>query len=216
MGKKKLLLHSCCGPCSTAVIERLLEDGGYSVSVFYCNPNITDPEEYAHRKSEQIRFLAEINKQGAEVPFIDADYDPGSFLAVVKGLEEEPEGGARCSVCFELRLRRAAQYAAEHGFDCFDTTLTVSPYKNYDVISSIGRRISEETGVEYLSGNYKKKDGYRRSVELSRKYGLYRQHFCGCAFSLRDAQRKAAGSDGTGIPEEQNSPAASAAPEVQA
>ena len=214
MDNKKLLLHSCCGPCSTAVIERLLEDGGYSVSVFYCNPNITDPEEYAHRKSEQIRFLEELAKQGQEVAFIDADYDPDSFLAVVKGLEEDPEGGARCSVCFELRLRRTAQYASENGFDCFDTTLTVSPYKNYDVISSIGRRISEETGVEYLSGNYKKKDGYRRSVELSRKYGLYRQHFCGCAFSLRDAQRKTAGSAGTGMQEEINAPAASAGPEV--
>lgn len=192
MGKKKLLLHSCCGPCSTAVIERLLENGGYDISVFYCNPNITDDAEYLHRKSEQIRLLEELNKQGAEVSFIDADYDPENFLAAVKGLEEEPEGGARCSVCFELRLRRTAQYAEEHGFDCFDTTLTVSPYKNYDVISSIGRRVSEETGVEYLSGNYKKKDGYKRSVELSNKYGLYRQHFCGCEFSGAQAERQRA------------------------
>ena len=153
------------------------------MSVFYCNPNITDPEEYAHRKSEQIRFLAEINKQGVEVPFIDADYDPESFLAAVKGLEEEPEGGARCSVCFELRLRRAAQYAAEHGFDCFDTTLTVSPHKNYAVISNIASEISERWGVPYEAGNYKKKDGFRRSIELSRQYGLYRQDFCGCEYS---------------------------------
>lgn len=214
MDNKKLLLHSCCGPCSTAVIERLLQDGGYDVSVFYCNPNITDPGEYLHRKSEQIRFLEELKKQGTAVAFIDADYDPESFIEAVNGLEEEPEGGARCSVCFELRLHRAAQYAKEHGFDCFDTTLTVSPYKNYGVISSIGRRISEETGVEYLSGNYKKKDGYRRSVELSRKYGLYRQHFCGCAFSLRDAQKKAAAGNGT--QEDPNASAASTAPEVQA
>ena len=192
MGKKKLLLHSCCGPCSTAVIERLLGDGECGVSVFYYNPNITDPQEYAHRKSEQIRLLEELRRQGTEVAFIDADYDPQNFFEAVKGLENEPEGGARCAVCFEMRLRRTAIYAAEHGFDCFDTTLTVSPYKNYDVISSIGRRISEETGIEYLSGNYKKKDGYRRSVELSKKYGLYRQHFCGCAFSFRDAQKKAA------------------------
>lgn len=192
MGKKKLLLHSCCGPCSTAVIERLLGDGECGVSVFYYNPNITDPQEYAHRKSEQIRLLEELRRQGTEVAFIDADYDPQNFFEAVKGLENEPEGGARCAVCFEMRLRRTALYAAEHGFDCFDTTLTVSPYKNYDVISSIGRRISEETGIEYLSGNYKKKDGYRRSVELSKKYRLYRQHFCGCAFSFRDAQKKAA------------------------
>lgn len=185
------------------------------MSVFYYNPNITDEAEYIHRKSEQIRFLEELKKQGIEVAFIDADYDPERFLKAVKGLEEEPEGGARCSVCFELRLRKAAQYAKEHGFDCFDTTLTVSPYKNYDVISSIGRRISEETGLEYLSGNYKKKDGYRRSVELSRKYGLYRQHFCGCAFSLRDAQKNAS-TAGNGTPEELNASAASAAPEVQA
>ena len=189
MEKKKLLLHSCCGPCSTAVIERLSGDGGYSISVFYYNPNITDEAEYLHRKSEQIRFLEELKKQGRNVEFIDADYDPETFLDAVKGLEEEPEGGARCSVCFELRLRKTAEYAAGHGFDCFDTTLTVSPYKNYDVISAIGRRVAAETGVEYLSGNYKKKDGYRRSVELSRQYGLYRQHFCGCGYSGRGGEK---------------------------
>ncbi len=192
MGKRKLLLHSCCGPCSTAVIERLLKDGGYSVFVFYYNPNITDEAEYAHRKSEQIRFLEELKKQGQNVEFIDADYDPERFLKAVKGLEEEPEGGARCSVCFDMRLRRTAQYAKEHGFDCFDTTLTVSPYKNYDVISGIGSSIAEEYGIEYLSGNYKKQDGYRRSVELSKKYGLYRQHFCGCVFSKAQAEKQRA------------------------
>ena len=189
---KRLLLHSCCGPCSTAVIERLLEDGGYAVSVFYCNPNITDEAEYLHRKSEQIRFLEELKKQGQDVEFIDADYDPECFLEAVKGFEEEPEGGARCSVCFDLRLRRTAEYAKEHGFDCFDTTLTVSPYKNYDVISAIGSGIAEELGIEYLSGNYKKQDGYRRSVELSNKYGLYRQHFCGCEFSRLQAEKQRA------------------------
>ena len=192
MGKRKLLLHSCCGPCSTAVIERLLEDGGYSVSVFYYNPNITDEAEYAHRKSEQMRLLEELKKQGQNVEFIDSDYDPERFLEAVKGLEEEPEGGSRCSVCFDLRLRRTAQYAKEHGFDCFDTTLTVSPYKNYGVISGIGSRIAEEYGIEYLSGNYKKQDGYRRSVELSKKYGLYRQHFCGCGFSKAQAEKQRA------------------------
>ena len=191
--EKKLLLHSCCGPCSTAVIEKLLEDGGYAIYVFYYNPNITCEEEYLHRKSEQIRFLEELRKQGQNVEFIDADYDPERFLAAVEGLEDEPEGGARCSVCFELRLRKTAEYAKEHGFECFDTTLTVSPYKNYEVISAIGARIAAELGMEYLSGNYKKKDGYRRSVELSNKYGLYRQHFCGCEFSRAQAEKQRAG-----------------------
>ena len=192
MEKKKLLLHSCCGPCSTAVIERLSGDGGYGISVFYYNPNITDETEYLHRKSEQIRYLEELKKQGSDVEFIDADYDPERFLEAVKGLEEEPEGGARCSVCFEMRLRKTAEYAKAHGFDCFDTTLTVSPYKNYDVISAIGGKIAEELATEYLSGNYKKQDGYRRSVELSNIYGLYRQHFCGCEFSGAQAERQRA------------------------
>ena len=176
--KKTMLLHSCCGPCSSAVIERLLPD--YEVSVLYYNPNITDEEEYLHRFSEQKRLLEEAYPGVTLVP---SKYDPEAYLEAVKGLEGEPEGGARCSVCFRLRLEETARIAKEQGFDCFDTTLTVSPHKNYDVISAIGQELSEKYGVPYESGNYKKKDGFKRSIELSREYGLYRQDFCGCEFS---------------------------------
>ena len=197
MDKKRLLLHSCCGPCSTAVIERLLDTGEYDITVFYYNPNITDRSEYEHRRSEQIRLIKALNVEGKPVQFIDGDYDPQLFYKAAKGLEAEREGGARCRECFILRLRRTAEYAKTHGFDCFDTTLTVSPYKNYGVISDVGRVLSEEYGIEYLSGNYKKKDGYRRSVELSKEYGLYRQHYCGCEYSKAESERimaeKAAG-----------------------
>ena len=181
--KKKILLHSCCGPCSTAVTERLAED--YDITVFYFNPNITDPEEYEHRKTEQIRYLKECP---FEIAFIEGDYNPDSFFECVKGHEADREGGPRCALCFEQRLEAAAKLAKERGFDCFDTTLTVSPYKNYDVISSIGRKMAEKYGIEYVSGNYKKKDGYKRSVVLSVEYGLYRQHYCGCEFSRLSAE----------------------------
>lgn len=182
-----MLLHSCCGPCSTAVIERLAED--WKITVFYFNPNITDPAEYEHRKAEQKRFITEYNEKAAvPVEFIEGDYDPDSFFALVSGHEEDREGGPRCSLCFWQRLGAAAALAASMGFDAFDTTLTVSPYKNYDVISEIGRKLEGEYGVAYVSGNYKKKDGYRRSVALSNEYGLYRQHYCGCVFSEKQAE----------------------------
>ena len=184
---KRILLHSCCGPCSTAVIERLAED--WEITVFYFNPNITDPSEYEHRKAEQKRFISEYNeKANTPVAFIEGDYDPSSFFALVAGHESDREGGDRCALCFDQRLRATAALAGSLGFDAFDTTLTVSPYKNYDVISEIGRQLEAEYGVAYLAGNYKKKDGYRRSVFLSNEYGLYRQHYCGCVFSERQAE----------------------------
>ncbi len=184
--KKKLLLHSCCGPCSTAVIERLIED--WDITVFYFNPNITDPEEYRHRKEDQFRFLWEYHeKTHCGIAFLEGAYEPERFFKAAEGLENEPEGGARCAVCFRLRLWETARLAKEKGFDAFDTTLSVSPYKNYEVISAIGRDLQDEFGIAYLDGNYKKKDGYKRSVTLAREYGLYRQHYCGCVFSERDA-----------------------------
>ena len=190
---KKLLLHSCCGPCSTAVIERLLESGEYVITVYYYNPNITDPAEYEHRKAEQQRFLKEYCAvNGVEIGFIEGDYDTQLFLDAAKGMEGCPEGGERCRMCFSLRLSNAARYAKEGGYDCFDTTLSVSPYKNYDVICEVGRGLEESLGIEFLAGNYKKKDGYRRSVELSRQYGLYRQHYCGCGFSKAAAEKAGA------------------------
>ena len=185
--KKSILLHSCCGPCSTAVIERLLND--YDITVFYYNPNITDQAEYEHRLSEEKRFIEEFNQNtGNDVKLIEGRYDPEEFFEAAKGLEAEPEGGARCAECFKLRLKETAALAQKLGFDCFDTTLTVSPYKNYDVISAIGKELAGDT-LEYVSGNYKKKEGYKRSIELSKEYGLDRQHFCGCVFSEREAEK---------------------------
>lgn len=175
---KKLLLHSCCGPCSSAVIERLLKD--YDVTVLYYNPNITDEPEYAHRLAEQKRLIAEAYPS---VKLIEGDYNPQCFFEAAKGLEAEPEGGARCKECFKLRLSETARLAKAGGYDCFDTTLTVSPHKNYEVISAVGRELEGQFGIEYLSGNYKKQDGYKRSIDLSKEYDLYRQNYCGCEFS---------------------------------
>lgn len=193
MDKKKLLLHSCCGPCSTAVIERLLQTGEYDITVFYYNPNITDPEEYELRKKEQMRFLGEYSVENdLNLKFVEGPYDPDRFFETARGLENEKEGGSRCKRCFELRLSLAAEMAKGGGYDCFDTTLSVSPYKNYDYILEIGRQLEESLGIAFLAGNYKKKDGYRRSVELSKAYGLYRQHYCGCEYSRIAAERQQA------------------------
>ena len=181
--KKKILLHSCCGPCSTAVIERLLTE--YDVTVFYYNPNIYPVEEYEYRKDEQKRFISEYNKKNSEkITFVEGDYDNENYYAAVKGLENENEGGARCVECFRLRLEKSALFAADNGFEIFDTTLSVSPHKNYDLISKIGREMEDKYGVKYLAGNYKKQDGFKRSTELAREYELYRQNYCGCEFSI--------------------------------
>jgi len=186
--KEKLLLHSCCGPCSTAVIERLVED--FELTVFYYNPNITEEAEYIHRKEEELRFITEYSKKtGFGIAFIEGEYEVNSYYEACKGLESEPEGGKRCEKCFILRLEKTAALAKSLGFDAFDTTLTVSPYKNYNLISAIANELSRKYGVRYLSGNYKKKNGYLRSIELSKEYGLYRQHFCGCEFSRNEASK---------------------------
>lgn len=185
--KLKLLLHSCCGPCSTAVIERLLQSDEYDITVYFSNSNITDRDEYEHRKSEEIRFINEYSlKNNVSIDFVEGDYDPKSYFELVSGYENEAEGGLRCSICFTMRLDETAKYAKEHNFDIFDTTLSVSPYKNYDLISRIAEQISKKYKIAYLSGNYKKKEGYKRSIELSREYNLYRQHYCGCEFSKRE------------------------------
>ena len=190
--RKKMLLHACCGPCSSACLERLYP--GHDLTVFYFNPNITDEAEYRFREEELRRFLACWRPEGetgpAAVGFVSGRYDPQEYYTCAAGLEQEPEGGERCRKCFELRLEETAKLAKEQGYDCFDTTLTVSPYKNYDMISEIGRAIAEKYGVAYAAGNYKKQDGYRRSIELSREYGLYRQDYCGCEFSKQEAQRR--------------------------
>ena len=183
--KPRLLLHSCCGPCSTAVIEKLIDD--YEITVFYFNPSIYPEEEYLHRKDEQKRFLSELSaKVGFEIGFIEGDYDHRSFCDFVSGLEDAPEGGDRCKKCFYQRLENTAKLAKEKGFDLFDTTLSVSPHKNYDNIFAIGKEIEAELRIKYLAGNYKKQDGYKRSIDLSKEYNLYRQNYCGCEFSKRD------------------------------
>ncbi|MCI6012342.1 MAG: epoxyqueuosine reductase QueH [Firmicutes bacterium] len=189
--KKSLLLHSCCGPCSTACIERVLSD--YQVTVFYFNPCITDPEEYERRKAAQVQFLQEYNKgldQEEQIGFIEGDYEPESFLRMTEGYEKEPEGGARCTLCFQQRLEETASLAEKEGFFCFGTTLTVSPHKNYPLISAIGNQLAREHHVEFLDLDFKKKAGFQRSIELSKEYGLYRQNYCGCIYSARTGKPK--------------------------
>lgn len=173
---KKLLLHSCCGPCSTHVIDVLKND--YDLTIFYSNSNIFPIEEYEKRLQEQERY-AKI--MGIEV--IEDQYDEEKYLEFVKGLEDEKEGGKRCKACFEFRLSRAADYAKNNGYDLFSTTLTVSPHKNSAVINEVGQKISKEKGIEFLAESFKKQDGYKKSVEIAKKYNLYRQNYCGCRFS---------------------------------
>ena len=175
----KLLLHSCCAPCSSACLERLKDH--FSITVLYYNPNIGSEEEYQKRKAEQIRLLKETG--WAEI--IDCDYDKGAFDEMVKGCENEPERGKRCYLCYKLRLEKTGKTAKEKGFDYFATTLTLSPLKNTAWLNEIGQEVAGRYGVNYLFSDFKKKGGYLRSIELSKEYGLYRQDFCGCEFSKR-------------------------------
>lgn len=175
-----LLIHACCAPCSSYVLEYLSEY--FKIIILYYNPNITNPGEYEYRLSEEARLISELPHKNS-IELIKGDYNPESFFEAVKGLEKEPEGGKRCEVCFELRLREAARYCKQMGADYFLTTLTISPLKNAEKINSIGERIASEYGVKYLPSDFKKKNGYKRSIELSREYNLYRQNYCGCVFS---------------------------------
>lgn len=191
MSKPTILLHSCCGPCSTAVIERL--SGDYDITILYYNPNIYPEKEYLKRKSEQLKFIEKFNgsNENEQIKFLDHDYDSQSFYKATKGLENEREGGARCAVCFKLRLSETAKLANKKGFDYFGTTLTVSPHKNAELINSIGQAIEKETNVKFLVSNFKKNNGYKRSVELAKEYDLYRQNYCGCEFALKIQQQEA-------------------------
>ena len=181
---KRLLLHSCCAPCSSHCLSELSPQIG--VTVLYYNPNLDCAGEYEKRKREQLRFLRETGLAG----FLDCDYAPEDYLAAVRGLEEEKEGGARCAVCFRLRLDRTAREAKARGFDYFATTLTVSPLKNAKLINTIGFAVAEEVGVKYLPSDFKKRGGYLHSVKLSEEYGLYRQDYCGCAFSKAEREKQ--------------------------
>jgi len=174
-----LLLHSCCGPCSSAVLERLTPH--FAVTVFFYNPNILPAEEFEKRLFWLRRLLAEA-PFARDTALIVPERDEDAFRAAAAGMEHLPEGGARCASCFELRLRRTAEAAREGGFPYFATTLTVSPHKNAPLINALGERLAGETGVRWLPSDFKKRDGYRRSIELSREYGLYRQAWCGCGW----------------------------------
>lgn len=179
-----LLLHSCCAPCSSYCIEYLSRY--FKITVFYYNPNISEEQEYRKRVKEQMRLIASMPVQHP-VSFVEGDYHPEEFFTMAKGLEHCPEGGERCFRCYEMRLRAAALKAKELGADYFATTLSISPLKNAEKINEIGERLSGELGIAYLVSDFKKREGYKRSIELSKEYGLYRQNFCGCAFSKAEA-----------------------------
>lgn len=179
-----LLLHSCCAPCSSYVLEYL--SNYFEITVFYYNPNIFPESEYTKRILEQQTLIGQMETK-YPVSFAAGCYDRDRFYEITKGLEQEKEGGERCRKCYELRLREAASMAAEGGFDYFTTTLSISPMKNAARLNEIGLSLEEEYPVKYLVSDFKKKNGYKRSIELSREYGLYRQDYCGCEFSYRDA-----------------------------
>ena len=211
----KLLLHACCAPCSSHCLEYLREF--FDVTVFFYNPNITESEEYHKRVLEEKRLIEAYNKQVDEQDFegmhsdeharkigiIEGEYDPKEYLDAVRGYEDIPEGGERCRKCFELRLRKTAEIAAKEGFEYFTTTLTISPLKNADVLNEVGVQAAEYVNgkkasdgempgreIVFLPSDFKKKEGYKRSIELSQKFGLYRQDYCGCGFSKAERERQ--------------------------
>ncbi|OUQ36871.1 epoxyqueuosine reductase QueH [Faecalibacterium sp. An121] len=182
--RPRLLLHACCGPCSSAVLEQLCQH--FEITILYYNPNIWPDAEYHRREQELERFVAQAHPLGVTV--VEDRYDPREFYEAARGLEDEPERGRRCTACYRLRMRRAAQYAAQHGFDWFTTTLSISPHKDAARINQIGQELAAEYGVPHLPSDFKKKNGYLRSLQLSAEYGLYRQDYCGCIFSARQSQ----------------------------
>ena len=189
---KKLLLHSCCAPCSSACIERLTNF--FDITILYYNPNIEPYEEYLKRKKEEIRFIKEypnIHK----LDIIDCDYDNDLFLNIATGLEEEPERGKRCLRCYNLRMEYTAKKAKELGYDYFATTLTLSPLKDSQVLNKIGYALSKKYDISYLPSDFKKQNGYKRSIELSKEYNLYRQNFCGCKYSRKTMENSQNGID---------------------
>ncbi len=178
--RPKLLLHSCCGPCSSYVTEYLTKY--FDIWIYYYNPNIYPESEYVHRLETQQKFL-EITNYGI---ITDSEYNHRTFTDAVKGYEKEPEGGKRCDLCFRLRLEATAKKASNEKFDFFGTTLTVSPHKNAQLLNRIGEEFSEKYNIKWLYSDFKKREGYKRSIELSKEYNLYRQNYCGCEFSLNE------------------------------
>ncbi len=184
--KPTLLLHVCCAPCSSAVLE-VLKDY-FNITIFFYNPNIAPKSEFDYRLEELKRLLIEMGLCAIEI--ISPEYKCAEFEKIAKGLEKEAEGGPRCKLCYDLRLRATANEAKSRGFDFFTTTLTVSPYKNAEALNEIGSKLADEFGTEYLYSDFKKKEGYKRSCELSREYNLYRQNYCGCIYSKLLSEEK--------------------------
>lgn len=187
----RLLLHSCCAPCSSYVLEYLSRY--FEITVFYYNPNIYPPEEFGKRVEEQKRLIAQLPAEHP-ISFLDGPYEPERFYEMARGLEQIPEGGERCFKCYHLRLSETAEMARAGKYDYFTTTLSISPLKNAEKLNEIGGQLAKDYGVDYLYSDFKKRNGYKRSTELSREYGLYRQDYCGCVFSMRErrAQQEAA------------------------
>lgn len=183
----RLLLHSCCAPCSSHVIDVL--SPFFHLTILYYNPNIEPYEEYQKRKEEEIRFIKEFPHQN-ELTILDCDYDNEQYHATIKGLEQEKEGGARCTKCYFLRMKKTAQLAKEKAFDYFATTLTVSPLKNSKKLNEIGEYLSQKYEIKYLYSDFKKKDGYKHSIALAKEYNLYRQDYCGCVYSKEQRRRE--------------------------
>ena len=185
--RPSLLLHACCAPCSSYVLEYL--NTIFDITVFFYNPNISPKSEFDYRLNELNRLIREADYKN-EIKVISPEYDNSIFFDMAKGMEDIPEGGERCFKCYELRLMESAKTAKELGFDYFSTTLSISPHKNAQKLNEIGKKLSDEYGVKYLFSDFKKKNGYKRSCELSEKYSLYRQDYCGCVFSklLRENQ----------------------------
>lgn len=178
-----ILLHSCCAPCSSYVIEYLTNY--FDITILYYNPNISPITEYNKRKEEEIKFIKNFPSKN-KLDFIDCCYDNDLYEEKIRGLELEPERGKRCNICFKLRLEKTCQYAKKMNFDYFGTTLTVSPYKNASLINEIGLELENTYKINFLISDFKKKNGYKRSIELSSEYNLYRQNYCGCKYSKRD------------------------------
>ncbi|MBQ4558102.1 MAG: epoxyqueuosine reductase QueH [Clostridia bacterium] len=179
---KKLLLHSCCGPCSSGVLEDLCKE--YDVTIYFYNPNIFPLEEYIKRLEAQKQLLLELNNLGYDIKLVEAEYNQEDFDNVVKGLENCKEGGDRCTKCFELRLDNTCKYAKNNNYDIFTTTMSVSPHKNFELLNSIGEELSKKYNIDYLWANFKKNNGYLKSINNSKKYNIYRQNYCGCRYSV--------------------------------
>ena len=185
--RPRLLLHSCCAPCSSFVLERLMNV--FDLTVFYYNPNIAPREEFLRRVEEQQRLIDAMPHE-RPIDLIQGEYDDREFYELARGHEQDPEGGERCTACFRLRLGKTAEVAAQGGFDYFTTTLSISPLKDAQRLNAIGAALSAETGVPYLFSDFKKRNGYKRSCELSAQYGLYRQDYCGCIYSRMERDRR--------------------------